>query len=231
MPLNSPSPQPQTPTDDLTGHAEPTLILAIRHGETDWNVQQRIQGHADIALNSLGRAQAERVADALRDSSLQAIYSSDLGRARMTAAPLATAHALTVGLHTGLRERGFGIFEGHSYAQIDERWPEGAAAWRRRDVDFAPPGGESLLGFHERCVACVQALAQRHSGQTIAVVAHGGVLDMLYRAATRCGLQAPRTWQLGNATVNRLLWADEGLMLVGWNDAHHLEGLLPNLMA
>jgi probable phosphoglycerate mutase len=200
--------------------------LAIRHGETDWNTGQRIQGHTDIPLNARGLEQARRLALALADERLDALYSSDLQRARQTAAPLARAHGLTVQLEPGLRERGFGDFEGQTYAQIETRWPDGAAAWRRRDLDFAPPGGgESLPDFEARCVAHVRRIALRHPGQSVALVAHGGVLDMLYRAASRAGLQAPRTWQLGNATINRLLWADEGLMLVGWDDARHLDDL------
>jgi probable phosphoglycerate mutase len=206
----------------------PTRILAIRHGETDWNVAQRMQGHTDIPLNDLGQAQAQRLAQALGDEDLQAIYASDLLRARMTAAPLAVARGLSVHLDQGLRERCFGDFEGHTYTQIDTLWPQAAAAWRTRDLAFEPPGGgESLPAFHERCLDAVRRIVQRHRGESIALVAHGGVLDMFYRSASRAGLQAPRTWQLGNASINRLLWADEGLMLVGWNDAQHLEGLAP----
>ena len=96
--------------------------------------------------------------------------------------------------------------------------------WREREPDFAPGGGETLEGFYARCVGCASALAARHPGQTIALVAHGGVLDCLYRAATRLGLQAARSWSLGNASVNRLLWHGDGFTLVGWNDAAHLEG-------
>lgn len=204
----------------------PTRILAIRHGETEWNAAQRMQGHTDIPLNAIGASQARRLAEALRDEDLQAVYSSDLQRALMTAQPLALARGLEVQRTPGLRERCFGDFEGHTYSDIDEKWPQAAAAWRLRDLAFEPPGGgESLPVFYQRCVDTVHAIAARHRGQSIAVVAHGGVLDMLYRSASRAGLQAPRTWQLDNATINRLLWADEGLMLVGWNDAQHLEGL------
>jgi probable phosphoglycerate mutase len=88
-----------------------------------------------------------------------------------------------------------------------------------------PQGGESLLTLRERIVNTVNELASRHPGQQIVVVAHGGVLDILYRAATRLDLQAPRTWGLTNTAVNRLLWTSEGLSLVGWGDTSHLEVL------
>lgn len=212
-------------SDGAEGAPRVTRILAIRHGETAWNAQQRLQGHTDVALNERGLVQAERLADALRDEPLSAIFSSDLLRARQTAAPCARAHGLMVGLDPGLRERRFGAFEGHTYAEIETRWPEAAAAWRRREPHFAAPGGEALAAFQARCVEAVLRVATRHPGQTIVIVAHGGVLDVLYRAASRADLQAPRTWQLAHAAVNRLLLTDAGLTLVGWNDSQHLEGL------
>lgn len=203
--------------------AEPTRVLAVRHGETAWNLATRVQGQLDIALNDTGRWQAGRLAEALSDEPLAVIYASDLQRAHATALALAAPHGLDVRADPGLRERGFGSFEGHTFAEIEARWPEESLRWRKRDPDFGPPGGETLAGFYRRVVDTASALAARHRGQTIALVAHGGVLDCLYRAAARVGLQAPRTWQLGNAAVNRLLYADAGFVLVGWGDAGHLE--------
>ena len=202
---------------------EATRILAIRHGQTAWNAAARIQGHTDIELDDTGQWQARRVAQALGDEDLQAIYSSDLARARDTAAPLAALHGLPVGIDEGLRERGFGDFEGLSFAQIEARWPDQALAWRRRDPAFGPRGGEVLRDFCERVVAALTRLALAHRGQGIAVVTHGGVLDVLYREATRITLEAPRTWQVANAGINRLLHTDGGLMLVGWADVGHLD--------
>ena len=203
--------------------AEPTRLFALRHGQTEWNAGQRIQGQLDVPLNAAGRWQAERLAQALADEPLHALYSSDLQRALQTAQALTAAAGHRVQTDAGLRERGFGRFEGHTWAEIEQRWPEEALRWRRREPDFEPGGGESLAGFYERSVAAVQRLLARHPGQTIAIVAHGGVLDCLYRAAFGLSLQAPRTWQLGNAAINRLLWTPERLTVVGWNDTGHLE--------
>jgi len=202
---------------------EPTRVVLLRHGETAWNVEQRIQGHTDIPLNDRGRWQAERLAAALADEGIGAIYSSDLQRARATAEPLARRLRLPVVDEVGLRERGFGHFEGETFSNIEARWPEQARAWRRRDPDFGPSGGETLSAFYARCVSTAQRLAEPHPGMAIALVAHGGVLDCLYRAACRLELQAPRTWQLGNAGINRLLHTEGGFVLVGWNDSAHLE--------
>jgi probable phosphoglycerate mutase len=202
---------------------EPTRVVLLRHGETAWNVEQRIQGHTDIPLNDRGRWQAERLAAALADEGIGAIYSSDLQRARATAEPLARRLRLPVVDEVGLRERGFGHFDGETFSNIEARWPEQARAWRRRDPDFGPSGGETLSAFYARCVSTAQRLAEPHPGMAIALVAHGGVLDCLYRAACRLELQAPRTWQLGNAGINRLLHTEGGFVLVGWNDSAHLE--------
>jgi len=202
-----------------------TRLILIRHGETTWNRATRIQGHTDIPLSELGLAQAERLAQALADEPLAAIYSSDLSRARQTAETLARVHGLPVQLDMALRERAFGRFEGLSWDEITKGYPEDAARWRSRDPDFAVGGGESLHIFSARCLDAARRAASAHPGQSIAVVAHGGVLDCLYRAATHAALDAQRSWQLGNATINRLLATAEGFTLVGWNDDRHLAGL------
>lgn len=200
-----------------------TRVIAVRHGQTAWNAASRIQGATDIELDAAGRRQARSLAAALADTALDAIYASDMARALQTAQAVADASGLAVSADAGLRERGFGVFEGLTHAEVDLRWPELALRWRRRDPDFGPEGGETLAAFYQRAVACAEGIAARHAGQTILLVAHGGVLDCLYRAATRVGLRAPRTWVLANASINRLLHTAEGFTLVGWNDALHLE--------
>jgi probable phosphoglycerate mutase len=204
-----------------------TRIIAVRHGETAWNVETRIQGQLDVDLNTKGRWQAERVADALAEEQVDAIYSSDLLRAHTTANAIASKTpipaARAIRLSVGLRERGFGIFEGLTYAQIAEDWPEDARRWRQREPDFAPEGGESLVQLRQRVASTVQALASAHPGQQIVLVAHGGIMDALYRLATGQEISAPRTWELGNAAINRLLWTPESMTLVGWADVRHLD--------
>ena len=201
---------------------EPTRILAIRHGETAWNVDTRIQGHLDIPLNDTGHWQAERLGQSLVAEDITAIYASDLSRAHETALYVSRASGVPVVAELGLRERGFGDFEGRTFAEIEVALPDQAERWRKRDPLFAPSGGESLLQVQERVLASVNRLAKQHPGELIVMVAHGGVMDVLYRAATRLDLQAARTWLLGNTAVNRLLWTPEGLSLVGWSDTQHL---------
>lgn len=200
-----------------------TRILAIRHGETAWNADGRIQGQLDIGLNDTGRWQASRLEAAVADESLAAVYASDLQRAFDTAGPAARAAGVGIVREPGLRERGFGCFEGHTFAEIESAWPELALQWRRREPGFGPDGGEVLSAFYDRVVATVTRLALAHPGQTIALVTHGGVLDCVYRLATRLALDAPRTWHIGNAAINRVLHADSGFSLVGWGDTQHLD--------
>jgi len=208
-------------------HDHVTRVIAIRHGETAWNVDTRIQGQLDVPLNDTGRWQARRLAQAIADEPIAALYASDLARALETAQAVADTLGRPVARVPGLRERFFGTFEGHTWKEIEMRWPEQSERWRKRDLDFAPGGdGETLREFYARCVGVATRLAEAHAGQTIALVAHGGVMDCLYRAAARIELDAPRSWQLGNASINRLLYTPQGFSLVGWSDTLHLDSTL-----
>jgi probable phosphoglycerate mutase len=190
-------------------------------------VDTRIQGQLDIGLNDTGRWQAQRTAQALAHEDIAAVYSSDLSRAFETAQTIANAlsarSALQVVPHLGLRERHFGHFQGKTWAEIETHWPDDARLWRQRDPAWSPVEGESLLQLRERIAQCVHELAHQHTGEQIVLVAHGGVMDVLYRLATGQSTQAPRTWHLGNAAINRLLWTPQGLSLVGWGDVSHFE--------
>ena len=202
---------------------EATRVIAVRHGETAWNVDTRIQGQLDIGLNDTGLWQAGRVARALEEEPIAAIYASDLARAWQTAQAIAQPRGMGVAADPGLRERAFGQFEGRTFADIDASLPAQARLWRTRDPEFAPEGGESLLTFKARVTGTAARLAALHPGELIVLVAHGGVMDVLYRSATGQELQAPRTWALGNAAINRLLWTPQGFTLVGWGDVGHLD--------
>ncbi|MGZ5180937.1 MAG: histidine phosphatase family protein [Ramlibacter sp.] len=203
---------------------DPTRIIAVRHGETSWNADARIQGQRDIGLNDTGRWQARRVGQALADEPITAVYSSDLERAQATAQSISDVKGVPVIPHEGLRERSFGMFEGRTFDEIHQTWPEHANSWRKRIPEWQPPeGGESLLQLRERVTRTLEQLAARHPGEQIVVVAHGGVLDALYRVATGQDVNSPRTWELPNGAINRLLWTPQGFTLVGWSDTQHLD--------
>jgi probable phosphoglycerate mutase len=201
-----------------------TQIIAVRHGETDWNVATRVQGQLDIPLNDNGRWQAGRLALALASEQISKVYSSDLQRALETAQPVANGSGLDIVTDIGLRERHFGEFEGFTFKEIEQRWPDKNKRWRQRDPDFSPREGESLRQFYARCVEAATRIADTHLGQTIMLVAHGGVMDCLYRAAMHIDIQTLRTWQVGNTNVNRLIYSPQGFAMVGWSDTRHLDG-------
>ncbi|HYO55763.1 histidine phosphatase family protein [Archangium sp.] len=203
-----------------------THLVVIRHGETAWNHELRLQGHLDVPLNAHGRVQAEALGRALASEPLDAIYASDLSRAMQTARALAAGRSLAVRAEPRLRERHYGIFQGLTHAEAAERHPEGFAAWRGRVADWAPEGGETLAEFHARSVDITLTLARRHPGGRIALVAHGGVLDCLYRAASGMALDAPRGHELRNASINRLSYDSQRLTVVQWSDVTHLDALV-----
>lgn len=209
----------------MTGAA--TLIL-IRHGETAWNAEQRIQGQLDIPLSATGVWQAGRLADRLAREApsgpIDAIVASDLARAQLTANPLAARLGVPVQLDPRLRERAFGIFEGHTLADVAARWPQEFAAWRERDPDWAIPDGESLRQLGERVSEALFELAERFAGRTLAVVAHGGVLDVAYRRAKGLAWQVPREHAIQNAAINRVRASalPPALAVLDWGDVAHL---------
>ena len=202
-----------------------TDFLFIRHGETDWNRQQRFQGQIDVPLNDLGHTQARRVGERLATDPAEHLFSSDLQRAQQTAAPLATAWQAAPALVPGLREQCFGVLEGLDVPTIKASHPDLWTRWLEHRADFALPGGESLQQFHARVIGAVKALAEAHPGRRLAVVTHGGVLDMLWRTAHGLALDGLRTCDIPNTGLNHLRWRQGTLDIVRWADASHLDGL------
>ena len=205
-----------------------TELILIRHGETDWNLQGRFQGQIDVPLNATGQRQAALTAERLAREGLRfdAFYCSDLLRTRQTAAPAAARLALAAAPDAGLREQHFGVLEGLSFDEVRARHPELLAAWLRHDPDYALPEGESVRAFHARVVDALRTLAERHAGARLAVVTHGGVLDMVYRTVHALPLVGPRVCPIPNAGLNRLRLRDGGRFeIVGWADDAHVAGL------
>lgn len=202
-----------------------TELLLIRHGETAWNAEHRIQGQLDIPLSPLGILQSARLAECLANESIDAVYSSRQSRAWLTAAPLAARLGLEVIADPRLRERSFGVFEGLTLDEIAERYPREFKKWRERDPAWRPEGGESGQQLIDRVLSVVSDIGIRHPGQTVVLVSHGGVLDVLYRAARLLEWHAPREHQMLNAAVNRLTTSATPLLLSieRWGDVAHLQ--------
>ncbi|WP_020655850.1 histidine phosphatase family protein [Massilia niastensis] len=203
-----------------------TTILLIRHGETAWNAERRLQGHLDIALNAEGERQAAALGEALAGERIDLVVSSDLMRARQTAAAIQGRSGQGMALDPALRERCYGGFEGLLYSEIAARFPREFAEWQARNVYAElPPGtnqGETFRQFYERVMGAVMGHARLHPGKTLALVAHGGVLECAYRAALGLPLETPRDFKVHNASINRFVVEKEGLRLLSWGEVDHL---------
>ncbi|OZI45598.1 histidine phosphatase family protein [Bordetella genomosp. 4] len=202
-----------------------TEIWFIRHGETSWNREGRLQGWQDIELNDSGREQAAQLAARMAtvEQAFDALYSSDLQRAYATAEPISAGLNLRIRTEPGIRERGFGVLEGLDLARIDELAPEAAAARKSRDPNRPIEGGESLGQFQARVIATINDLAQRHTNERILAVTHGGVLDIIWRHASNVALDGPRPVPLLNASINRIGIEGRQWQVLEWADIAHLD--------
>jgi alpha-ribazole phosphatase len=198
-----------------------TLYL-VRHGETEWNAEQRFQGHSDVPLNENGRRQAEAIAQHLATQELDAIYASDLSRAWDTAAAIAAHHDIELAAEANLREGSFGQWEGLTYAEIEQRDPKAVAAWHEDISSFSPPAGESIHQLHDRVAAAYRQIAARHADQTVLLVAHGGSLQMLI--CLLLGLPAKSFWQfnLGHCSLSKISIYEAGAIINTINDTNHI---------
>jgi 2,3-bisphosphoglycerate-dependent phosphoglycerate mutase len=203
-----------------------TRICFIRHGETDWNAEKRIQGQTDIALNETGVRQAVAMAFNAAQHRFAAIYSSDLARARDTASRLAERDGLALRASPLLRERHFGILQGLTAAEAGARHPEAHARYLARDLEYRFETGESLRAFAGRVQAAVDEITRAHPGQVVAAVTHAGVLDILYRGATGRPLHTPRDFPIPNCALNWFMFDGRGWHLEAWDDHHYLAQVL-----
>ena len=203
-----------------------TNIILIRHGETAWNAERRLQGHIDIALNAEGERQAAALAAVLAGERFDVVAASDLQRAWQTAEAVAARHGLPVSRDPALRERCYGGFEGLLYAEIEQRFPREFAAWQARDIDARmPPGAriaESFREFYQRAMDAILTWAGAHPGRSLALAAHGGVLECAYRAALGLPLDTRRDFVVMNASINRFSVRGGKLELLSWGETGHL---------
>ena len=204
-----------------------TELVLIRHGETDMNRELRFQGQVNVGLNEVGHEQARRLAARMAGEKADAVYVSDLLRACQTAEPIAGGLAVPYVTESGLREQNFGRVDGMRVEDIQRDHPEAWAGWLRFEEDFAMPEGESTRDFHARVMAAVQRLVAAHPGETVVVVTHGGVLDMIYRTARSLGLNGPRQSTIPNAGLNRIRVRESNYEILAWADTRHLSDLPP----
>lgn len=185
-------------------------ILLVRHGETEWNRIERIQGMEDIPLNARGLLQAQAVAAEIgkivRGDAL--LVSSDLVRTRETAKPIIEATGLDARYDARLRERHFGVLQGKTYTEWREMDAEGVRRHNEGDQDYGPEGGETAGEFYRRCVNAVTDLADACDEPTLLIVTHGGVVSSMYRHSQGIGAMGARTWSVPNCSISE--WRFDG---------------------
>jgi len=215
-------------------------LLIIRHGETAWNAERRLQGHVDIPLNEAGLLQARALSVALGNEHIDAIICSDLQRAIQTAEAIAQPKNLAPQINPLWRERSFGGFEGELINTLEQRFPLEYAAWRSYQVDSRFPvnaqgtdTGESVREFNTRIENALHEICAKYANQKIAVVAHGGILECAYRMSQQLPLNAPRKVSMLNASINRfklsVFNSQLQLKLIQWGDVAHLDAALDEI--
>ena len=205
-----------------------TELILIRHGETDWNRELRFQGQVDVPLNAVGHEQAQRLARRLAGETVHQLYASDLLRTQQTARPLSAQLKLPGVADAALREQNFGQVDGMRVDDIKAQHPEAWDQWTRFDADWAFEGGaESTRTFHARVMDAVRRMVAAHPHETLLVVTHGGVLDMIYRTVRALDLHGPRQSDIPNAGLNRVRFNGEAMDIVSWADVQHLADLPP----
>lgn len=200
-----------------------TTILLIRHGQTDWNAEGRWQGHTDVPLNEVGRQQAQLLAQRLKAWPLSALYSSDLRRAWETAAIIARANDLEPIADAKWRERDTGRYSGLTREEVAQQFPEAWAQMKEGLSDV--PGAEQSRDLQRRVETAFHALLERHKGETIAVVSHGGTLRTLVAAILDIPMAKAMRVRVGSNTGLSIITVRDGRhpVLERLNDIAHLE--------
>jgi probable phosphoglycerate mutase len=209
-----------------------TRFCLVRHGETDWNAERRLQGHTDIDLNPRGIAQAAQMAKAIKAIDLQfdVLYTSDLQRAAKTANAIETLFNTKAIVDRDLRERHLGVLQGVSTAEAPQFDAELWKSHLSRDINEELRGGESIAQFAQRIHQALEKIRQQHLGKTVLLVSHGGALDMMYRLASKQALDAEKAVSVPNASLNWIGHDGQSWRVDRWADTSHLDSLaLDNL--
>jgi 2,3-bisphosphoglycerate-dependent phosphoglycerate mutase len=201
-----------------------TTVIAVRHGETEWNKVGKQQGHLNSHLTELGIRQAHAIADGLSKYSIDGFYCSDLGRAVQTATIISPKIGKEFILDTRLREQNLGILQGLTRADFQSRFPEEYTQWENSDPDYRIPEGESIREKFLRCTNCVEDVSKAFQGKSILIVTHGGVLVSFIQKALRIPLVQRRTFSLLNGSLNVFSLSEKmDWRLETWGDINHMQ--------
>ena len=198
-------------------------LIAVRHGETIWNAEGKELGQLDSPLSERGVRQAEALAHRLSTMNIDALYSSDLGRAIRTAEIIGTACQKPVQLDRGLRERNMGVFQGLTQSEIAQKYPHEFALFEQKGFYDAIPDGETAQQRLERGTGALTTIAKQYTGQTVAVVTHGGILTGFLEFILEIPLANGRRFNKHHGNFNSFEYVDDRWRLETWNDVSHLQ--------
>ena len=198
-------------------------LFLIRHGETIWNQHYRYQGHTDVPLSKTGEWQASLVAKRLKDEPLDAVFSSDLSRARVTAEIIAREHGLTVTSLPALREIDYGLWEGLTLAEINAQYPGSRDKWLADPENNRVPGGESLAEVRDRALTCLEEIKKKYPNGTIALVGHGGLIAVLLLTFLQEDASFLKRFFARNTNVSLVEFEGPVTRVVFWGDCSHLD--------
>ena len=213
--------------------ADTTLkLLIIRHGETVFNAEHRFQGHSDSPLSETGRNQVNALGRRMKETKFDTLISSDLGRTRETSSIIAGYTGHSVALDSRLRERNYGVLEGLTVPEIKAHHSDVFDQFNRDDPDYVIPEGESHRQHYQRNVAFFEESLSGKYGGSVAVVAHGGVLDSIFRYVSKIPLDQPRCYITTNASLtivsHGIFYGTTRWVIESWCDAAHLSGIDQN---
>lgn len=199
-------------------------LYLVRHGESTYNAENRVQGHQNPPLSVLGLRQAEALADRLAREKFDAVYSSDLARSSATAEVIALRHGLPVVTSELLREANLGVIEGLTRAEIDERFPAVRNEWRQGALTARPPGGETIFQVIDRCRGFLREMVREREELSAVIVGHGGSMRGLVIAALDLPSDAYHKLRFSNASLSTIELSDRSELRL-LNDACHLDTL------
>jgi len=198
-------------------------IIFVRHGQTAWNDLGLYQGHTDVPLNKTGLEQASKTAQRLKNEKLSAIYSSDLLRAKQTAEIIAVEHNLPVTTMAEFREINFGVWEGKTYKEINELYPQLLQTWLNEPENLKIPEGETFSEMLNRVWKGLKRVLAKHQDETVMLVAHGGAIGALI--CNILDIKLINLWRIkqGNTGITIIEFYEEKGILTLFNDTHHLQ--------
>lgn len=198
-------------------------MIILRHGEAEWNLQDRAMGQLDSPLTAKGIRQAYALGDRVGRLSFTTLYSSDLGRAAETANIIASICDKKVIFNSELREWNVGIFQGLTIPEMHEKFPQERQDYERNDFEYLIPEGESLRQLRQRSFRVLTAIAQRHSDETVVVVTHGGILMCFFQEVLGISHENHSCFRQNNANFCAFEYVNGRWSLIVWNDISHLE--------